>query len=36
MKIIGRLTRNAQVRNVSEEQKVVNFSVALSGDSVRS
>ncbi|MXN91118.1 single-stranded DNA-binding protein [Flavobacterium sp. Sd200] len=29
MNIIGRLTRDAQVRNVSEEQQVVNFSVAL-------
>lgn len=34
MNIIGRLTRDAQVRNVSEQQQVVNFSVALN-DSYR-
>jgi len=34
MNIIGRLTRDAEVRNVSEEQQVVNFSVALN-DSYR-
>jgi single-strand DNA-binding protein len=34
MNIIGRLTRDAEVRNVSGEQQVVNFSVALN-DSYR-
>ncbi len=29
MNIIGRLTRDAEVRNVSEDKQVVNFSVAL-------
>lgn len=29
MNIIGRLTRDAEVRSVSEEQEVVNFSVAI-------
>lgn len=34
MNIIGRLTRDAEVRSVSGEQQVVNFSVALN-DSYR-
>lgn len=29
MNIIGRLTRDAEVRSVSGEQEVVNFSVAI-------
>lgn len=34
MNIIGRLTKNAEIRNVSNEKQVVNFSIATN-DSYR-